>query len=106
MHTALAAADACPNLGQFTSEPPPSLTSVRGELSGRPTCRIYLADSFWILQPDRASAWLADPIGPGTYKRFRTLGAAVRFADQHGLDYRIVKRRPLLITNVRRMGRR
>ena len=73
----------------------------RGGLSDRPTCRIYAANDSWILQLDRGSAWLQGVIDLGTYRSFRTLAEAIRFADRNGLDYRIVKRRPLAISRFR-----
>lgn len=104
MQTALAFAEARPHAsvtsGIFEAGPP-ALRS-RDALSDRPSCRIYGAESSWILQLDRSSAWVAGAIGPGSYRSFRTLAAAIRFADRYGLDYRIVRRRPFLITNARR----
>ena len=107
MQTALAFAEACPHPTASSSDlcrkaGPPSTYGTNDALSDRPTCRIYSFGSSWILQLDRSSAWVAGAIGPGLYRSFRTLAAAIRFADRHGLDYRIVRRRPLLITSARR----
>lgn len=107
MQTTLAYAEARPHPA-FGSQSvdrrasPPSTYGTRRALSDRPTCRIYSIASSWILQLDRSSAWVAGAIGPGLYRSFRTLAAAIRFADRHGLDYRIVQRRPFLITSARR----
>lgn len=107
MHTALAFAEARPH-APVGSEVvcrdagPPRALGSRDSLSDRPSCRIYPVESAWILQLERSSAWVVGAIGPGVYRSFRTLAAAIRFADRHGLDYRIVRRRPLLITNARR----
>jgi hypothetical protein len=98
MQTALANIEA--NSNSDRSNPPVSGCS-RGGLSDRPTCRIYAANGSWILQLDRGSAWLQGVIDLRTYRRFRTLAEAVRFADQNGFDYRIVKRRPLSISRFR-----
>jgi len=87
--------------------PPPAAWSPSSGLSGRPTCRIYALDRTWILQLDKNSAWIPNAIGPGTFRTFKTLGAAIRFADRYGLDYRILPGRPFLITKARmKDGRR
>lgn len=112
MHTALAHAEARPHAsagsGIVFREPGPPTTALasRNSLSDRPTCRIYPVESSWILQLDRSSAWVVGALGPGVYRSFLTLAAAVRFADRYGLDYRIVRRKPFLITNARRKLRR
>jgi hypothetical protein len=80
---------------------PPAAWSPSSGLSGRPTCRIYALDRTWILQLDKNSAWIPNAIGPGTFRTFKTLGAAIRFADRYGLDYRILPGRPFLITKAR-----
>ena len=85
---------------------PPLAWGPCNSLSGRPTCRIYRLDTTWILQLDKSSAWIPNAIGPGTFRTFRTLGAAIRFADRFGLDYRILASRPFLIRKARRRGGR
>lgn len=104
MLTASEAAEGTPRpaaQAQGYSEPP-SACSRTTSLSGRPTCRIYRLDTTWILQLDKTSAWIPNAIGPGTYRSFRTLGAAVRFADRNGLDYRVLPGRPFLIAKARK----
>jgi hypothetical protein len=72
--------------------PPPKAPSRR--LSGRPSCRIYLARRAWILQFDSICGgwiepWRCDgPAEPKTLA-FPTLAAAVDHAERHGYDYRI-----------------
>ena len=105
MQIALAYAEARPQVTSGISgreAGPPVALGSRDSLSDRPSCRIYGVESSWILQLDRSSAWVAGAIGPGLYRSFRTLAAAIRFADMYGLDYRVVRRSPFLITNARR----
>lgn len=107
MLTALSGADGCSRplaqVAAVVSTPPPPYTwQPSSDLSGRPTCRIYALERTWILQLDKTSAWIPNAIGPGGYRSFKTLGAAVRFADRYGLDYRIVRGRPFLLTKARR----
>jgi hypothetical protein len=85
---------------------PPLAWGPSNSLSGRPTCQIYRLDKTWILQLDKSSAWIPNAIGPGTFRTFRTLAAAIRFADRYGLDYRILPGRPFLIRKARSGGRR
>src|SRR5689334_25380619 len=63
-------------------------------LSGRPSCRIYLGRSAWILEFDSiCGGWMevSDArrgVEPKTLA-FPTLAAAVEYAERHGFDYRI-----------------
>jgi|SoiMethySBSTD1v2_1073268.scaffolds.fasta_scaffold642472_2 hypothetical protein len=62
-------------------------------LSGRPSCRIYLRRSAWILEFDTiCGGWMEPsdrrPVEPKTLA-FPTLAAAVGYAERHGYDYRI-----------------
>jgi hypothetical protein len=70
---------------------PPLIPAAAGGLSGRPRCRIFPVDRFWVLQVETASGWLlgngADE--PPMRLTFPTLAAAVAYAEQHGYDYRI-----------------
>lgn len=60
-------------------------------LSGRPSCRIYPVGRGWGLAIERSSAWLAGFDLPGNFRFFRSLAAAVSFAESRGLDYRIIR---------------
>lgn len=107
MLTALEVAEGTPRPAAQVEGYPPSACRRTASLSGRPTCRIYQLDTTWILQLDKNSAWIPNAIGPGTYRTFRSLGAAVRFADRYGLDYRVMPGRPFLIAKARkRSGRK
>jgi hypothetical protein len=106
MLTALAEAEGTPRpmtqAQWYGDAKPPLVWGPSNSLSGRPTCRIYRLDTAWILQLDKNSAWIPNAIGPGTYRTFKTLGAAIRFADRYGLDYRILPGRPFLIRKARK----
>lgn len=71
-------------------------------LSGRPSCRIYPVGKFWRLELERRSGWLAGLDLPGNFRLFMSLGAAVGFAEAHGLDYRIIRPMPFFVGNRRR----
>lgn len=60
-------------------------------LSGRPSCRIYPVGRGWGLEIERSSAWLSGFDLPGNFRFFRSLAAAVAFAEAHGFDYRVVR---------------
>jgi hypothetical protein len=64
-------------------------------LSGRPFCRIYHLVQRWVLEIDPASAGWLEPSQGGSGKAgrrliFQTLTEAIGYAEQHGLDYRVV----------------
>jgi hypothetical protein len=71
---------------------PPQARARR--LSGRPSCRIYLGRSAWILEFDTICGGWMEPsdtrrrVEPKTLA-FPTLAAAVGYAERHGYDYRI-----------------
>lgn len=71
-------------------------------LSGRPSCRIYPIGKGWGLEIERTSAWLAGLDLPGNFRFFRSLAAAVGFAESHGFDYRIIRPTALFVANRRR----
>ncbi|MBS0251515.1 MAG: hypothetical protein JSR78_10695 [Proteobacteria bacterium] len=71
-------------------------------LSGRPSCRIYPVGKGWRLEIERTSAWLAGLNLPGHFRCFRSLAAAVGFAESHGLNYRIIRPTTLFAANRRR----
>jgi len=71
-------------------------------LSGRPSCRIYPVGKGWGLELERASAWLTGLDLPGNFRFFRSLAAAVSFAEVHGFDYRIIRPTAFFVTNRRR----
>lgn len=74
---------------------PPRMPRQLGGLSGRPGCRIYARDDVWVLELDAPSGgWLDDSDDVRKRLIFPTLIAAVGYAEQHGLDYRIVLARP------------
>jgi hypothetical protein len=63
-------------------------------LSGRPSCRIYLGRSAWILEFDSiCGGWMEPSEARGRLEpktlAFPTLTAAVGYAERHGYDYRI-----------------
>jgi len=63
-------------------------------LSGRPSCRIYLARRAWILEFDTiCGGWMEPWSARGSFEQktlaFPTLAAAVGYAERHGFDYRI-----------------
>lgn len=60
-------------------------------LSGRPSCKIYPLGRGWALKIERRSAWLIGSPFSGDFRFFRTLAAAIGFAQFHGLDYRIIR---------------
>jgi hypothetical protein len=71
---------------------PPQARARR--LSGRPSCRIYLGRSAWILEFDIiCGGWMETADGRGGVEpktlAFPTLAAAVGYARRHGYDYRI-----------------
>ncbi len=76
----------------------------QGRLSGRPSCRIYPLGKGWGLELERASAWLTGWALPGGFRFFRSLSAAVAFAEAHDLDYRIIRPTPLFSAHRRRRG--
>lgn len=75
---------------------PPKLPRTAGGLSGRPFARIYPAWDIWMLELHPASGgWLPRPSDSGKEVNrrrlpFPSLAAAVRYAEQHGIDYRVV----------------
>ena len=71
-------------------------------LSRRPSCRIYPVGKGWGLELERASAWLAGLDLPGHFRFFRSLAAAVGFAEGHGLDYCIIRPTAFFVANRRR----
>src|SRR5436853_5050288 len=60
-------------------------------LSGRPSCRIYPVGKGWGLEIERTSAWLVGFDPPGNFRFFKSLAAAIGFAESHGFDYRILR---------------
>jgi hypothetical protein len=79
----------------MAAKSPPRLPRAAGGLSGRPFCRIYWHRHVWVLEIDSASGGWMDP-EPSLHDRsepdgltFPTLSAAIAYAEQHGLDYRI-----------------
>lgn len=87
---------------------PPRLPCQLGGLSGRPGCRIYARDDVWVLELDAlGGGWLEDRDGRHKRLTFPTLAAAIRYAERHGLDYRIEPKRAqrsgkLVVTRSRR----
>lgn len=73
-------------------------------LSGRPSCRIYPVGRGWGLEIERSSAWLAGFDLPGNFRFFRSLAAAVAFAEAHGFDYRVVRPTAFFVGTRRRSG--
>lgn len=71
-------------------------------LSGRPSCRIYPVGRGWGLEIERSSAWLAGFDLPGNFRFFRSLAAAVAFAEAHGFDYRVVRPTAFFVSTRRR----
>jgi hypothetical protein len=71
-------------------------------LSGRPSCRIYPVGKGWGLELERTSAWLVGLDLPGGLRFFRSLAAAVSFAEVHGLDYRIIRPTAFFVAHRRR----
>lgn len=71
-------------------------------LSGRPTCRIYRVDRWWVLELDRISAWTVGEVPPGVFHTFRALPLAISFAETRGLDYRIIHPKPLFVERRRK----
>ena len=63
---------------------PPTIRTASG-FSGRRFCRIFPNQSQWILQIEHGG-WA----GGQTRKKFPTLAAAVVYAVDHGLSYRVV----------------
>ena len=69
---------------------PPPPRCAAAALSGRPTCRIYARGDVWILEIESPSGgWLVGGDNAGRRLLFPNLGAAVAYAERHGLDYRI-----------------
>jgi hypothetical protein len=71
----------------------PPLARAR-RLSGRPSCRIYLGRSAWILEFDTiCGGWMEPSDARGRVElktlAFPTLAAAVEYAERHGYDYRV-----------------
>lgn len=78
---------------------PPARASA---LSGRPTCLIYRVDKWWVLELDRISAGTRGSIPPGVFHTFRALTLAISFAENRGLDYRIIYPKPLFVNRRRK----
>jgi hypothetical protein len=75
-------------------------------LSGRPSCRIYPVGKGWGLELERSSAWLAGFDLPGEFRFFKSLAAAVGFAEAHGFDYRIIRPTAFFVADRRRFADR
>ena len=75
---------------------PPTLARSAGDLSGRRFCRIYPQAKLWILEFEPASAWVQSHCPDSEEQRltFPSLAAAIGYAVQHGLDYRVMPRQP------------
>ncbi|HET6390354.1 hypothetical protein [Hyphomicrobium sp.] len=80
-----------------------AVTARQGRLSGRPSCRIFPVGKGWGLELERMSAWLVGLPLPGGFRFFKSLAAAVGFAEEHGLDYRII--RPSALSKIGRRRR-
>ena len=78
------------------------IASRQDSLSGRPSCRIYPIGKGWGLELERTSAWLAGFGLPGHFRFFRSLAAAVGFAEAHGFDYSIIRPTAFFAANRRR----
>jgi hypothetical protein len=82
-----------------TGTMPPARSAA---LSGRPTCLIYRVDKWWVLELDRISAWTEGAVLPGVFHTFRALPLAISFAENRGLDYRIIHPKPLFLNRRRK----
>jgi hypothetical protein len=67
------------------------ISARQGQLSGRPSCRIFRMGKGWGLAIERNSAWLIGFGIPGSCRFFRSLRAAIAFAEARGLDYYVVR---------------
>ena len=79
---------------------PPGARRAQGH-SGRAFCHIYPKGSVWVLELKPVSGgWLhrvcrreaGDNANTALRFTFPTLGAAIGYAEQHGIDYRIIWR--------------
>lgn len=67
------------------------ISARQGRLSGRPSCRIFPMGKGWGLEIERNCAWLIGLSILGSCRFFRSLGAAIAFAEARGLDYHVVR---------------
>jgi hypothetical protein len=88
----------CDDVGRVGTMPP----RRAAVLSGRPTCLIYRVDKWWVLELDRISAWTEGAVLPGVFHTFRALPLAISFAENRGLDYRIIHPKPLFVNRRRK----
>jgi hypothetical protein len=82
------------------SRRPPLTPRTAGGFSGRRFCRIFPCGDQWLLQLEKGG-WSQSASEDESHKTFATLTAAITYAVQRGLNYRVVHVPPSASTDAR-----
>jgi len=82
------------------SRRPPLTPRTAGGFSGRRFCRIFPCGDQWLLQLEKGG-WSQSASEDESHKTFPTLTAAITYAVQRGLNYRVVHVPPIAAPDVR-----